>query len=206
MPGTPVCRLWSTTGAARAWVKLYARDNRKLILGNQAHRKQQRVARNDALRPGNGRQMLVDLTHLDGLHAVVPDYACDGGGQVQRNSKVVQAVLDIAAQAVGVRHELVHALDRNPLERAATCHDQPDVARAQDDGARAGLEVLDIDVSLRQACRKHAGGSAAGNLDLAAGAFAATHGKDDRASGELPHAGGAHERDGVDRGVSRRLA
>ena len=65
---------------------------------------------------------------------------------------------------------------------------------------------FDIDVSLRQAGRKHAGGTATGNLDLAAGALTATHGKDDRASGELQHTGGAHERDGMDRGVFRRLA
>lgn len=50
---------------------------------------------------------------------------------------------------------------------------------------RAGLEIFDIDVSLRQAGRKHAGGSAAGDLDLAARALAAPHGKDDRASGDL---------------------
>ena len=135
-------------GAARARVQLHARGNRKLVLGNQAHRKQQCVARNNALGPRNGRQVLVDLTHLDGFHTVVPDHACDGGGQMQRNAKVVQTVLYIAAQPVGVRHELVHALDRNSLERAATCHDQPDVARAQNDGARAGFEVFDIDVSL----------------------------------------------------------
>ena len=150
--------------------------------------------------------MLVDLAYFDCLHAVVPDHACDRGRQVQRNAKVVQAVFHIAAQTVGVRHELVHALDRNPLERAAARHDQPDVARAQNDGARAGFEVLDIDVSLRQAGRKHAGGTTAGDLDLAAGALAAAHGKDDRPSGELQHAGGAHERDGVDRSVFRRLA
>ena len=129
--------------------------------------------------------MLVDLAHLDGFHAVVPDHARDRGRQVQRNAKVVQAVFHIAAQTVGVRHELVHALDRNPLERAAARHDQPDVARAQNDGARAGFEVLDIDVSLRQAGRKHAGGTAAGDLDFAARALAAAHGKDDRAPGEL---------------------
>ncbi len=103
--------------------------------------------------------------------------------------KVVQAVLDVAAQTVGVRHELVHALDRNPLERAAARHDKPDVARAQNDGTRAGLEVLDIDVSLRQAGRKQACGTATGNLDLAARALSAPHSKDDRASGELQHAG-----------------
>ena len=193
-------------GAARTWVQLNARAHRKLVFGYQTHRKQQRVARNDALRPGNGRQVLVDLTHLDGLHAVVSDHARDGGGQVQRNAKVVQAVLHIAAQAVGVRHEFVHALDRNPLERAAARHDESDVTRAQNDGARAGFEVLDIDVSLRQARRKHAGRSAAGNLDLAAGALAATHGKDDRAPGELQHTGGIHERDGVKCGVFRGLA
>lgn len=67
-------------------------------------------------------------------------------------------------------------------------------------------EIFDIDVSLRQARRKHAGGTAAGDLDLAARALAASHSKDDRASGELQHAGGAHERDGMDRGVFRRLA
>lgn len=125
---------------------------------------------------------------------------------MQRNAKVVQAVLHIATQAIGVRHELVHALDGNPLERAPARHNKADVARAQNDGARAGFEVLDIDVSLRQARRKHAGGSAAGDLDLAAGALTATHGKDDRAPGELQDAGRAHERDGMDCGVFRRLA
>ena len=117
-------------GAARARVKLNTRAYRKLVLGNQTYRKQQRVARNDALGPRNGRQIFVDLAHLDGLHAVVPNHACDGGGQVQRNAKIVQAILYIAAQAVGVWHKLVHALDRNPLERAATRHDEPNVARA----------------------------------------------------------------------------
>ncbi len=193
-------------GAARAWVKFNACGNRKLVLGNQAHRKQQRVARNNSLGPRNGCQALIDPTHLDGLHAVVPDHARDRGRQMQRNAKVVQTVFHIAAQAVGVGYEFVHALDRNPLERAAARHDEPDVARAQNDGARARLEVLDIDVSLRQAGRKHAGGAAAGDLDLAAGALAATHGKDDRAPGELQHAGGAHERDGVECGVFRGLA
>ena len=142
--------------------------------------------------------MLVDLAYLDSLHTIVPDHTRDRGGQVQRNAKVVQAVLNIAAQPVGVRHELVHALDGNPLERAAARHDQPDIARAQNDGARAGFEVLDIDVSLRQAGRKHAGGAAAGDLDLAAGALAAPHGKDDGTPGELQHTGGIHERDGVE--------
>lgn len=84
-------------------------------------------------------------------------------------------------------------------------HDQPDIARTQNDGARAGLEVFDIDVSLRQAGRKHAGGTATGNLDLAAGALAASHGKDDRTPGELQHTGTAHERDGMDCGISRTL-
>ena len=76
-------------GAARARVKLNARIHRKLVLGNQAHRKQQRVARNNALGPRNGRQTLVDLAYLDGLHAVVPDHARDRGGQMQRNAKIV---------------------------------------------------------------------------------------------------------------------
>ena len=192
-------------GAARARVKLNACSNRKLVLGNQSHRKQQRVARNNALGPSNGRQVLVDLAYLDGLHTVVPDHARHRGGQVQRNAKVVQAVLDVAAQPVGVRHEFVHALDRNSLERAAACHDQPDVARAQNDSARAGLEIFDIDVSLRQAGRKHAGGTAARDLDLAARALATSHGKDDGAPGELQHPGAAHERDGMDRGGSRGL-
>ncbi len=50
------------------------------------------------LGPRNGRQALVDLAYLDGFHAVVADHTCDGGGQMQRNVKVVQAVLHIAAQ------------------------------------------------------------------------------------------------------------
>ena len=185
-------------GAARAWVKLHARGNRKLVLGNQSHRKQQCVARNDALGPRNGRQALVDLAYLDGFHAVVPDHARDRGRQMQRNAKIVQAILHIAAQSVGVRHELVHALDGNPLKRAAARHDKPDVSRAQNDGARAGLEVFDIDVSLRQAGRKHAGGTAARDLDLAARALATSHGKNDGVPGELQHAGAAHECDGVE--------
>lgn len=72
--------------------------------------------------------------------------------------------------------------------------------------AREPGEIFDIDVSLREARRKHAGGSAAGDLDLAACALTATHGKDDCVPGELQHAGRAHERDGVDRSVNRRLA
>ena len=60
-------------------------------------------------------------------------------------------------------------------------------------------------MSLRQPRRKHAGGAATGNLDLAAGALAASHSKDDRTPGELQHTGTAHERDGMDCGGSRRL-
>ena len=110
-------------GAARVRVKLNARADRKLVFGNQTHRKQQRVARNNALGPRYGCKMFVDPAHFDGLHAVVPDHARDRGRKMQRNSKVVQAVFHIAAQAVGVGHEFVHALDRNPLERAAARHD-----------------------------------------------------------------------------------
>ena len=86
--------------AARARVKFNACGNRKLVLGNQAHRKQQCVTRNSALGPRNGRQVLVDLAHLDGLHAIAPDHTRHRGGQMQRNAKVVQAVLDVAAQSL----------------------------------------------------------------------------------------------------------
>ena len=48
--------------------------------------------------PAKVIKQALDLAYLDGLHAVVPDHARDRGRQMQRNAKIVQAVLDMGCR------------------------------------------------------------------------------------------------------------
>jgi hypothetical protein len=66
---------------------------------------------------------------VDALGAVD---AHDGGREVERDVEVVQALHDVARQAVGVRHQLEHAHHLHPLQDQPPRHDQADVARAED--------------------------------------------------------------------------
>ncbi len=85
---------------------------------------------------------------------------------MQGDIKILQAVFNIAMQAIGVRHEFVDAFDLKTFERQTAGHDQTNVARAQDYKAAARLEVLNVDIALRKTCGKDACGARAGNLDF----------------------------------------
>ena len=99
----------------------------------------------------------------------------DGRRQVQGDRKVLQALHDVAVEAVGVRHDLKDARHLDPFQRQAPRHDQPDVARPKDGDTAAGQHAVEVDKALRQPGRKHPRRPRAGDADGGARPFAAPH-------------------------------
>ena len=116
---------------------------------------------------------------------------------MQRDPKVLKAVLDVAVQPVGIGHKLVDALDFEAFQGASTRHDETDVARPQDHDAVSGAQVLDVDVTLGEARGVYTSRTAARDFDLEAGALATAHGEHHRAAGEAGHTVFAHDGDAV---------
>ena len=101
----------------------------------------------------------------------------DRGRQVQRNIEVVQALHDVAVEAVGVRHDLEDAGHLDPFQGQAPRHDQPDVARAEDGDTAAGQHAVQVDEALRQPGREDPGRPCAGDADGGPRPFARAHGQ-----------------------------
>ena len=103
----------------------------------------------------------------------------DGGGQVQRNVKVLQALDNVSGQTAGVGHQLADGFHLCALQSHTAGHDQADVAGAQNDHFPAHHVALAVDELLGGACTENTGRTGARDVQCAAAALPAAHGQDD---------------------------
>ena len=123
------------------------------------------------------------------------DFA-DGGGQIQRDIKVLQALDDVPGQTAGVGHELADRLHLGSLQGHAPGHDQADVAGAQDDHFPAHHIALAVDELLSGTGAENAGRTGTGGIQGTPAPLPAAHGQDDGLGLDfqqaLPVLGGNH--------------
>ena len=100
-------------------------------------------------------------------------------GKVQGNVKVVQALHDVAGQAAGVGHHLYAGQHLCALKGHAACHDQANVAAAEDQHPPAHQITFHVHIALCCTGGVHAGRAGARGADGTAGALAAAHAQND---------------------------
>ena len=85
---------------------LHTRAHGQLVLRDQAHRQQKRVAVKVNLRARDRLTLRVHLGHRHTRQALLALNVNDCVAQIQRNVIVVQALYNVAVQAGGIRHQL----------------------------------------------------------------------------------------------------
>ena len=151
----------------------------QLILRQQAHRQQQRVAGDVLLRAGDGTAILV---HPGQGHTLQPLPAVDihhGGGEIQGDVKILQALNDVALQSAGVGEDLRHCVDLGALQGHAPSHNKSDVAASEDHHIFSGHKALHIHQALGGTGGIDTRRTVAGDVQRAAASFPAAHGEDD---------------------------
>src|SRR5664280_1409797 len=123
-----------------------------LVLWNKADRQDDAVTAQPFFRSRNRAHLLIDRRRFHGFDAVVPENAGHGSRQMQWNTKIVQTLRDIARETRRCRLGFKNAQHFSPLQREPACHDEPDVATAQDDAPRRGQVAEDIDIVLGSTC------------------------------------------------------
>src|SRR5664280_2346901 len=103
-----------------------------LVLWNKADRQDDAVTAQPFFRSRNRAHLLIDRRRFHGFDAVVPENAGHGSRQMQWNTKIVQTLRDIARETRRCRLGFKNAQHFSPLQREPACHDEPDVATAQD--------------------------------------------------------------------------
>ena len=98
-------------------------------------------------------------------------------GKIQGDIVVIQALDDIAVQAVGIGAELHTGQHLGALQRHAARHNKADIAGAENDHPAADHVALHIDIALCRPCGKDAGRPVARNGNGSAGAVPAAHGQ-----------------------------
>ena len=167
-------------GALGGRVERHAELLRNLVLRQQADGEDQRIAAYDALGARDGLHLLIHLADLHGLHTLCADHARHGGGEVQGNVIVVQALCNVARKAGGCILNFVYALHFSALERQAAGHDHADVAAAEDHAFFRGHAAHEVDEMLRRARGVNAGGAVAVDPNLAGRFFPAAAGQHER--------------------------
>ena len=167
----------------------------QLVLRQQSHAQQQRVAGDVPLRAGDGQALPVHLRQRHTGEMLLPVDLHHRGGQVQGDMEIVQTLDDVALQTTGVGHDLRHGLDLGALQRHTPGHDEPDVAGAEDHHLPSRQIALHVHHALGRARRPDTGGAGARDVQRAPGPLAAAHGQHHRLRPDLPQAHGA-SRDG----------
>ena len=93
----------------------------------------------------------------------------------ERNFIVSQTLHDVARQAAGIRHDFADCPDLRALQTHPSCHDQSDIAGAQNHNRLAGQIPLQIDEFLRCSGCDHARGPGSRRGERAARLFSAAH-------------------------------
>ena len=100
-------------------------------------------------------------------------------GEIQGNIKVVQTLHDVAGQAAGVGHYLYAGQHLCALKGHAACHDQADVAAAEDQHPLAHQIAFHVHIALCGTGGVHTGRAGARGTNGTAGALAAAHAQHD---------------------------
>ena len=152
---------------------------RQFVLRDEAGGNEEGVTGNLKLSAGDETATLVDFSDEDrGDTFFAADFG-DDGIVVDRDVKVLDALLHVAGQAAGVGHDLHDSRDFAALQDELAGHDQADVAGADDDDAAAGQVTVDIEVALGSAGSHDARAAGTGNEEGVAAALTAAHGEDD---------------------------
>ena len=117
-----------------------------------------------------------------------------GMREEQGNIKIVEALLDVSRKTARIGHQLADCLHLGALKRHSSCHDQADIARAEDDDLTAGHNALHIDVLLCRARGIDARRTCARNAERTLGTLAAAHCEDHGARLDLKDAHGGTSR------------
>ena len=121
--------------------------------------------------------MLVNLGQRNPFHPLLTPDLYHRVAQLQRDAEVVQALDNVSFQAAGVRHQLRNHLDLGSFQRHTPCHNQADIAGAQNHYLAAGHVAFHIDKPLGRACGEDARRTVAGDIQRASGTLSAAHGQ-----------------------------
>ncbi len=88
---------------------------RKLVLRNQPHREEKRVAGHFPCRLGQGAALLVHLAHQQGFHALAAAHLGHCAAQVQRDVEIAYTLYQVTSQAAHVGEYLEHSSNLCPL-------------------------------------------------------------------------------------------
>ena len=158
---------------------LYPEPGGEFIFRNQADGKEESITWNIFLRSGYGLSVFIHLCERNTLYPFLAVNVDDGVAQLQGNAEILKALDNISLQAAGIRHQLRNHLYLCTLQSHAACHDQANVAGAQDDDLPARHKALHVDQTLCGPGRVDSGGTVAGDIQRASGTFSAAHGEND---------------------------
>ena len=108
--------------------------------------------------------------------------------KLQRNVKVVKALLDVTGKTAGIGHQLANGVNLGTLQRHTACHDQTDVSGTKNDYVFAGEIALHVNVLLRGARTENTRGTVACKRQRTGRSLTASHGKDHSLSLDLENA------------------
>ena len=160
----------------------------KLVFGNETNREKKRIARNILACFCNGTATLVYLCNGNALKAFAAVNFHYGVTELERNVKIIETLLNVACKTARVGHQLAYCVHLCALKRHTACHNQANVARAENNDLFAGKISLEVDVFLCRTCAVNACGACACNVERTAGALAAAHCKNDCLCLELEYA------------------
>ena len=131
---------------------LYSKFGGKLIFRDQSDGKEKGITGNVFLRSGYGLSVFVHLCECDTFYPFLTVNINDGVAQLQRDTKILQALDDVSLQTAGIGHQFCNHLHLCALQRHAAGHDQADVAGTEDDDFLTRHEAFHIDQTLRSSC------------------------------------------------------
>ena len=103
-----------------------------------------------------------------------------GGGEIQGDVKILQALDNVALQSAGVGEDLRHCVDLGALQGHAPGHNKPDVAASEDHHIFSGHKALHIHQALGGTGGIDTRRTVAGDVQRAPGPLPAAHGQNHR--------------------------
>ena len=118
---------------------------RDLVFRDQSHREQKGVTGYLPFRAGQGAALWVGLRQFCAFDPSASHDPCDGVLKEQGDAEVIEALAHVALQAAGQGILFHHRQDLCTFQRQAAGHDQPDVARPQDQHPTAHQKIFRVD-------------------------------------------------------------
>ena len=113
-------------------VKLDSETLRQLVFRDKSDGNYERVAFYSLGAVGYGLIIFIDLADLNGLEAVSAENSRDRMAQVQGDVIIGKALVDISRKSGGRGVYFIHAEHLRALKSQTASHDEPDIARAED--------------------------------------------------------------------------